>query len=64
MNSRRLEERIETPHAVCEWEPCDRVDVREMSDKDILAWVRASNKKAKAEMDYTRFRSVFVEDNW
>jgi hypothetical protein len=64
MNSRRIEERYETQTVKSEWEPSERVNTKEMSDEAILAWVRAANKRAKAEEEYIKFRSVYVEDNW
>ena len=58
MADRIIEERFQTEQVIGEWEPCQRIDARYLSDKEVLAWVRAANKKAKADQEYVKFRSI------
>jgi hypothetical protein len=60
--TRILQERLAFPNGIkCEWEPSSAVDTRYMTDAEVTAWVRVANKKAKAEGNWTQYRSL--EDN-
>lgn len=66
MADRILQERFQTEHVIGEWEECQRIDTRYMTDKDVLAWIRAANKKAKEDQENVKFRSIPDESgtNW
>jgi|TARA_R110002096_G_scaffold55026_4_gene141597 hypothetical protein len=57
MNSRKLQERCEWPEVTGEWE-ASTVSIRNMSDKEITALVRSTNKANKASGSVVRLRSV------
>ena len=61
MNSRKLQERCVWDNGISgEWEESS-INVRYMSDEDIKALVRETNKKNKQEGSVIRLRSI--EDN-
>ena len=57
MNSRKLQERCEWPEVTGEWED-STVSIRNMSDKEITALIRSTNKANKASGSVVRMRSV------
>ena len=67
MNSRKIQERTEFKNGIRgEWEPTTSIEQKNMTDKEILAWVRMANKEARLNDEYVRYRSVDDDSgvNW
>jgi hypothetical protein len=66
MADRIIQERFQTPHVIGEWEACERIQTKYLSDREVLAWVRNANRQAKIDQEYVKFRSIPDEsgDSW
>jgi hypothetical protein len=61
---RIIQEMFYTDEVKGEWEDSTRVDTRYLSEREVAAWVREANKRAKTEMEFVRFRSIERDDSY
>ena len=66
MNDRKLQERCDWGDIKTEWENSSAVNVRNMSNAEVTAWVKNANRANKLADDCTRYRSISDDSgtNW